>query len=122
MFTHFLTSTKLTPVYSEAQSLTLCACPGELLLQCARAHGVCYLHPPPTYLGWSWILCPPVSHFLPVSLTAFTVTSVSCVTLICLGMGKNGRWSWGRDTSPSTYLASCRHQGPLTRANNWWGI
>lgn len=77
-----------------------------------RTHGVCYLHPPPTYLGWSWILCPPVSHFLPVSLTAFTVTSVSCVTLICLGMGKNGRWGWERDTS--TYLASCGYQGPLT--------
>lgn len=94
MFTHFLTSTKLTPVYNEAQSLTLCARPSELLLQCVRAYGVCSLHPPPTYLGWSWILCPPVSHFLPVSLTAFTVTSVSCVTLICLGMGmgKNGRW------------------------------
>lgn len=95
----------------------------ELLLQCICAHRVCYLHSPPTYLGWSGVLCPPVSHFLLVSLTAFTLSSVSCVTLMCrgMGMGKSGRWGWGRDVSPLTYLASRRHQGPLTTPEEMTG-
>ena len=33
---------------------------------------------------------PPVSDFLLVSLTAFTLTSVSCVPLMCMGLGMGG--------------------------------
>lgn len=67
----------------------------ELLLQCICAHRVCYLHSPPTYLGWSGVLCPPVSHFLPVSLTAFTLSSVSCCDPYVSGDGDGKEWEVG---------------------------
>lgn len=89
------------PVYREAQSLALCAWPGELLLpQPVCVHGGHCLNPPPTHLDRSWILCPPVSDFLPVFLTVFALTSVSCVPLLCLGLGRDGEVGLGRGYVP----------------------
>lgn len=86
--THTFLLSQSQPLYGEAQSHTLYAGLDELLLlQCCLSTGVATSLPSTHLPGLVLDPRPPVSDFLPVFLTAFTLTSVSCVPLICLGLG-----------------------------------
>lgn len=87
-------------------------------------HGVCYLHSPPTYLGWSWILCPPVS-----SLPSGFSHCLHCdICLLCnpylSGDGEEWEVGLGEGYVPIDLSGFLWAPGPPyhTRGNNWWGI